>query len=419
MHYRPLVRPLRLTLLTLVFAASAAHADTFRILDDPRDAAQARVDIIQQARQKIDAVYFIARNDRIALTALELLRDAHRRGVESVRLIVDANFNHIPQPVLAYLIDEGVQVRVYHPLTVRHLGWIFHRMHEKLVVVDGQRYITGGRNLDEAYFGLAKHNFIDRDVYVDGASATDAEAHFERLWNSRDVVGLQFSVSDAEKAKAAATLDNAARSFDFVRLNTGTDWSAGQPDIPSVRFLHDPVESGERLGERVDSVLAGAQTSIVIESPYFVPTRSVRDVLLRKLHDGVRVELVTNSLRSTDGVLPWVGYLKYRRRFVLAGAKVHEYKGPDTLHAKSVVVDDHKALIGSLNFDRRSYNLDSEELSEADDVGIASKLTAAVDRHVQHAWLITAHPHRIHVPRMARLRAWIARVLLPLFEPQL
>lgn len=413
-----LVRLLRTVALALCFAVPA-RADVFRLLDDPHDAAQARVDIIQQARYEIDALYFLARDDRITLTALELLRDARRRGVEDVRLIVDASFNHIPRPVLAYLLDEGVQVRVYHPLTLRHPTWIFRRMHEKLVVVDGQRYITGGRNLDEAYFGLAKHNFIDRDVYVDGPSAEEADRHFDRLWNSRDVVDLNVSVSDADKRKAAETLDHAAESFDFVRLNTATDWSAGQKDIPSVHFLHDPVDHGERLSERVDDVLAGAQTSIVIESPYFVPSRRVRDVLLRKLHDGVRVDIVTNSLRSTDGVLPYVGYLKYRRRFVLAGANVHEYKGPDTLHAKSVVVDDCKSFVGSYNFDRRSHNLDSEELSEADDEGIARKLTAAVDRHAQDAWFINAHPHRLRFPRMVRLRAWVGRVLLPLIENQL
>ena len=129
---------MRYALLSLLIVASA-NADVFRILDDPRDAAQSRVDLIQQARSEIDAVYFLARNDRITLTALALLRDARRRGVDNVRLIVDANSLHIPKAVLAHLREEGVQIRVYHPLTLRHPLWVFTRMHEKLVVVDGQR----------------------------------------------------------------------------------------------------------------------------------------------------------------------------------------------------------------------------------------------------------------------------------------
>src|SRR5687767_6309451 len=133
----------------LLVVAATSNADVVRVLDDPRDAMQARVDIIQQSQQEVHALYFIARNDRIALGALALLRDARRRGVPSVRLIVDANFSHIPKAVLAHLRDEGVEVRVYHPMTLRHPNWIFRRMHEKVVVVDGARYITGGRNLAE------------------------------------------------------------------------------------------------------------------------------------------------------------------------------------------------------------------------------------------------------------------------------
>ena len=60
-------------------------------------------------------------------------------------------------------------------MTLRHPSWLFRRMHEKVVIVDGQRYITGGRNLAEAYYGMArKRNYVDRDVYVEGESAADA-----------------------------------------------------------------------------------------------------------------------------------------------------------------------------------------------------------------------------------------------------
>src|SRR5437773_8954473 len=154
----------RRLLALLILAAAPLGADTFRILDDPKEAMQARVDLIQQAHTSIDVVYFIARNDRITLTALALLREAHRRGVSDVRIIIDANFFHVPRAVVAHLLDEGIEIRVYHPISLRHITWLWHRLHEKEIIADGKRYITGGRNLDEAYFGLAKGmNYIDRD----------------------------------------------------------------------------------------------------------------------------------------------------------------------------------------------------------------------------------------------------------------
>ncbi|HXH38151.1 MAG TPA: phosphatidylserine/phosphatidylglycerophosphate/cardiolipin synthase family protein [Thermoanaerobaculia bacterium] len=416
------MRPVAL-LLALTLAATA-HADVFRVLDDDREAAQARVDLIQQARNEIDAVYFLAHNDCITITALALLRDARRRGVGSVRLIVDANFQHIPRAVLAHLREEGVEVRVYHPMTFRHPSWLFHRMHEKFVVIDEQRYIAGGRNLAEEYFGLRKRNFVDRDVYVDGPSAAEADRHFEELWASTDVSDLRVRVSAGEIRSASRLLDDAAcgRALGgFVALNTGRNWSEGQKDVKSVRFLHDPLDSGEgaRVAGRLADVIAGAKSEIVIESPYLVPSGSMLTLLEKKLAEGVRVRIVTNSLRSCDGVLPYAGYIKYRHRMVRDGIDLREYRGPDTLHAKTLVIDGRTVLVGSYNIDPRSQNLNTEVMCVAEDETIAQQLLASIDRHIDNAWAVTISEHRSLAPRAWRFRAWAARLVLPLLEGQL
>jgi phosphatidylserine/phosphatidylglycerophosphate/cardiolipin synthase-like enzyme len=404
--------------------ATAARGDVFRVLEDPRDAAQARIDLIQQATHRIDAIYFLARNDRISMTALSLLRDARRRGVETVRLIVDANFQHIPKSVLAHLKDEGVEVRVYHPFTLRHPSWIFRRMHEKVVVVDGARYITGGRNLADAYFGLAKKNFIDRDVYVDGPSAEDADRHFLALWSSKDVADLDVEVSDAENERAEKILDEAAATLTrrhFIALDTGCDWSEGEKNVDTVRFLHDPVvdDGGPRVAVHLAEMIAGAKSSIVVESPYVVPSRPLLELLEKKRGEGVRVQIVTNSLHSMDGVLPWAGYIKYRHRLLRHGVDIREFKGPDTLHAKTLVIDVLTVLVGSYNLDQRSQNLNAEAMCVVKDETIARQTLALIDDHIANSWIVGKREHRVRVPRLWRVRAWAARLFLPLYEKQL
>ncbi len=403
-------------MLFAVLAASA-HADVVRILDDPREAMQARVDLIQQSSDKIGMLYFLARNDRITLSVLALLRDAKRRGVDDVRVIVDGNFHRIPKAVLAHLRDEGVQVRVYHPLNLRHPSWILRRMHEKVIVTDSSRYITGGRNLGEAYFGLAKKkNYIDRDVYVDGASAADADQHFETLWSSRHVADLRVRVSDSAKQKAAENLGTVLEELvrdGFIELDTSRDWSAGRYDAGTVHFLHAGV------GVRLEEVLDAAEESIVIESPYFVPTKSMRRLLEKKRTEGVSVLILTNSLRSTDGLLPQAAYLKYRRGLVRAGMDVREYKGPDALHAKSIIVDGRIAMIGSYNIDPRSRYLNTEVMCLTDDEEIARELRASIDAHLEDAWRIHPSVRGPRVSRATSLRLFGARLLLPLIEPQL
>ena len=421
-----------LGLAVVLLIAASAGADVFRILDDPRDAAQARVDLIQQADREIHALYFLARNDRITLTALALFRDARRRGVGSVRLIVDANFQRIPKGVLAHLREEGVEIRVYHPLTLRHPSWIFRRMHEKVVVVDGQRYITGGRNLAESYFGLAKKkNYVDRDVYVEGQSAADAARHFENLWSSGHVADLDVHVSRRERRRAAQLLDDTQREMEcggFVTLNTGRNWSEGAKEIDSVRFLHDPVarDDGPGVSVHLADIIEDAKESIVIESPYLVPSKSVLDLLERKLKEGVYVRILTNSLRSSDGVLPHAGYLKYRRRLGRAGVDVREYKGPDTFHAKSAVIDGRIALVGSYNVDPRSQNLNTEVMAVAYDQDVARELLDSMDMHLENSWRVrrngrtARNPRDPEIPRERAFRAWTMRMLLvPLIESQL
>ena len=409
------------SLLGALLIAAAANADVLRILDDPADAAQARIDVIQQARGEINALYFLARNDRVTMTALALLRDAQRRGITS-RLVVDAHFHHIPKSMLAHLRDEGVQVKVYHPLTLRHPSWIVRRMHEKLIVVDSERYITGGRNLAEAYFGLARKNYADRDVFVEGVSARDADAHFEELWTSRHVARLRVRVSEKERRRAARILDNIMdelrRGQSFVHIDTGRDWSEDALVAERVRFLHDPVEDGVRVGTRIAEIFESARESIVIESPYLVPSRPLRALLERKRAQGVRVQIVTNSFRSTDGLLPYAGYLKYGRPLVRAGVDIREYKGPDMLHAKSAVIDGRIVVIGSYNVDPRSHYLDLEAVCVAEDEKLAQLLLGAIEEHVQNAWKVDTR-HAPKVPRVQSLSLGAMRLILPLVEGQL
>ena len=411
-------------MLIVVVSTASAGADVFRILDDPADALQARVDIIQQAESEVHALYFLARDDRITLGALALLREARRRGVGSVKLIVDANFSHIPKAVLAHLRDEGVHIRVYHPITLRHPSWLLRRMHEKVVIVDGERYIAGGRNLAEAYFGLAKKNYVDRDVYVDGASAADADRHFENLWNSGHVADLRVSVSDRDKEQAALRLTAALATLareNVIALDTGEDWSADQKDAGTVRFLHDPVhaDDGPRVAQSFMAILENARTSIVIESPYLVPSKSLLQLFERKLKEGVTVTVLTNSLRSCDGVLPQAGYLKYRRRLLRSGIDLREYRGPDMLHAKTAVVDGRVVMVGSYNLDPRSQNLNTEAICVAEDEEIAREVLASIDAHLANAWTVGSASRGPRERRSQRFRVWAARLLLPLIENQL
>ena len=130
--------------------------------------------------------------------------------------------------------------------------------------------------------------------------------------------------------------------------------------------------------------------------------------------------IVTNSLRSTDGVWTQAAYLRHRRAVLRSGIDIREYKGSDHLHAKSAVIDGRIALVGSYNVDPRSENLNTEVMCVAVGERAARELLASIDREMENAWKIESG-RRIDsgVSRAARFRVWAAHLFVPLIQGQL
>src|SRR6185369_16389313 len=112
----------------------------------------------------------------------------------------------------------------------------------------------------------------------------------------------------------------------------------------------------------------------------------------KKLAEGVRIVVVTNSVRSTDGMLPQAGYLKYRGELARAGIDFREYKGPECLHGKVILVDGSVAMVGSYNIDPRSQYLNTEVTCIAKSSELARRLQGSIDKHIENAWMARDAP---------------------------
>lgn len=384
------------TLLLLPLAIPLpAHADKMLILDDPVQAAQVRVDLMQQARKSIKAQYFIVGSDPLTYSGLALARQASWRGCD-VRIIVDAGFNSMPATVSGYLMTQGVQIKVYHPFRLSRLSWVTRRMHDKGLSIDGTKMVRGGRNVQDSYFGRAPRNFIDRDAYLEGSVVQHSDAYFDQLWNSDEVSWVNTKHLNARRFEEGRriieqALVDTSKSKKW-KLNTGKNWGRGLRDVGPIHFLHDPVgrkDIDPGIAESLRDLLRRGHRSILIESPYLVPTpefyREVRAAHAR----GVRsVEIVTNSAASTDGIYTHAGYEAAKKKLARLGVSLWEFKGPDTLHAKSAVVDGRHAVVGSFNLDPRSQRLNTETAVATDDPTTARALTRAIDAHKQLSWRI-------------------------------
>jgi cardiolipin synthase C len=436
-HFNLLVRPrLKFSRRTLVLALTLAllgqaRADKVRIVEDPREASQIRVDLIQQAKRSIDAQYYIVGDDYFTYAGLALLRDAARRGC-NVRIIIDGLSNKISPAVHAHLKREKISIKIYHPFTLRKLSWVVRRMHDKGLDIDGKRMIRGGRNVEGDYFGYAKRNFIDRDVYVEGKAVAESKAYFDELWNSDEVVPVKVKDPTGAKAREGGEVLDATRkrlrASKAPTVDTGTNWSARAREVGPVDFLHDPVgkkdiESG--IAQDLRKALLRTRRSVVIETPYLVPTKELfTDVAVLKKRGVKKIEMITNSVSSNDSMLVQLGYETAKKKLLRLGVDLWEYRGPDTLHAKSAVLDDRLALIGSFNVDPRSQHLNTETAVAINDEVTARQLSRYIEAHKPNCTHITmqqltAPNESQRLPLAKRMKVSFLKALMPLLRGQL
>ncbi|HEV8628853.1 MAG TPA: phosphatidylserine/phosphatidylglycerophosphate/cardiolipin synthase family protein [Thermoanaerobaculia bacterium] len=421
--------------LAALLLAAPALADGVRILGSDREAAEARVEMVLAARQELLASAFIFGDDPFTLTSLALLRGAARHGVQ-VRLIADAQWNHVPRAVQAHLLAEGIEIREYHPFRLDRLSWLSRRMHDKLAVADGRVLLAGGRNLESTYFGFGRqigaHDYVDCDLEVEGDAAAEARRYFLALWESRHVRPSRPRATPTEISKAAALLDRHLGWLE-ARIDEARHDPARPPrqltESGPVRFLHDPIgdAAGERkVGAELRDLLAAARQSVVIESPYLVPTRALRQGLRQALARGVSVRILTNSLQATDNLWPQAGYAGEKADLVRGGVELWEYQGPECLHAKDAVIDGETVIVGSYNLDPRSQSLNRELALVVTNRALADDLRRRMDAHLANAVRIDARGYPQGAdeayPGVPRRKVWklrLLRLLAPLVRGQL
>ncbi len=139
--------------------------------------------------------------------------------------------------------------------------------------------------------------------------------------------------------------------------------------------LPDKIATQEsQLVANLSELLANVDNSFVLISPYFVPTKSGTKALTDAAKRGIDITIVTNSLASNDVFAVHGWYAKYREDLVKAGIKLWEVKASAkikskwsltgssraSLHAKAMMIDSKTLFVGSMNWDPRSAELNTE-----------------------------------------------------------
>jgi putative cardiolipin synthase len=393
----------------------------FRLISSGHVSLQMRLKLIEEATSSIDLQAYQFKGDRSGRLMMGALRDAAARGVR-VRVLVDDLYTAGDDLLLLGLAaHDGVDVRLFNPfsfgrdsMALRLVAALFgaerlhRRMHNKLMVVDGVLAVLGGRNIGDEYFdSQGDQGFYDFDVLVAGLVVPQLAVTFDPYWNSRysHDVRVVLGERDAGPSLRVAFARKLAEPCDEVPClppsppaDERLAWSAFARELEARRVtMHlapavaaaDPPDkvggasaaepgvppSGYDVRMRVAMAIREAREELVIVSPYLVPGSTGIQALRAFRERGVRITLVTNSLSATDEPLVHVGYRRYRADIVREGVELYEWSpvksgrvlrrllGGQTvlrLHVKCALIDRRFVYLGSMNFDPRSRDYNTE-----------------------------------------------------------
>lgn len=387
-------------------------------LFDPRKAFAARTFSAQLAGRSLDLIYYIWSTDMTGWLLVADLLAAADRGVRVRLLLDDVNVQGLDPAFLALNQHPQIEVRLFNP--TRNRGHAFRRglemllglvrfnrrMHCKTWIADGRMAIVGGRNIGDTYFGAVgrgKRNSIDADLMVVGPAVAELETHFDLLWNHGLVLPIlalwpkfRIDMTRFRRRLARRLAEPRLRAFRTQIMDApdgNAMLSAGLRWTDTVRILSDPAgkaygrHDAPWMSETVAEVLAEARHEVRLVTPYFVPGITGMLPLLALAARGVRVSLLTNGLSATDMILVHGAYRRYRGPLLAAGVQIHEFappaelnRGRDVLHAKIFLIDRQKAIIGSLNLDLRSANMNTEMGVLFEEPEIVAELARIIDR---------------------------------------
>lgn len=442
------------------------------ILEEGFEAITSRAWMCNNAQKSMDIQYFIFTEDNIGIISCDYMLRAACQGVK-VRVIVDDLMQDTnPDYILALDQHENIDIKIYNPnLTlgsnlvqkvyngVTDFRGMNQRMHHKTFIVDGKLAITGGRNIADEYYDFDhEYNFRDRDVLLIGGEASEIQSEFDRYWDSELSVNISDLVGYSDENYSPIGLYQWINEYTADSTNF---WTSVRSSIPSIMnditnsdYFHyvddvtfysdnpgkndgsEGLEGGSISTSALMSLVKNASKSIYIQSPYLVTTDLGQNLFRDAVNRGVEVHILTNSLSSTDNLEAFSGYQRDRATLLNTGVNIYEYK-PDAqirkeimkndlqrkmdfqpifgLHAKSMVVDEQIAVVGTFNLDPRSAHLNTECVTVINSIDVSSEMLSVmkVELKPQNAWRITNDFNPDHMASKGKRVKVMTRRLVP------
>ncbi|MDH4422267.1 MULTISPECIES: cardiolipin synthase [Bacillus] len=282
---------------------------------------------INDAEKYVYIHFYIVSKDEISQEFLQLLERKASSGVE-VKLSVDRIGGYkLKKKIISQLKSSGVQFTFSKKPKLKNIFYSLHqRNHRRIVTIDGKVSYVGGFNIGKEYLGQNPKfgPWRDYHVRIEGNGATDMERKFAADW--QEDTGDKFPIHQELPASGEV-------KYQYIFSN------------------------GKGLWQEYGALLKKAKRSLIIATPYFVPSKEMMKELKDALHRGVNVKILVPF--KSDAVLLKQAAYPYLKDMLHAGAEIYQYRN-GFFHGKVTIIDGEIVDIGTANFDNRSFYLNCE-----------------------------------------------------------
>jgi cardiolipin synthase len=339
---------------------------------------------ISTAKQSINLEAYIFHEGEIAARFIREMTGQARSGIK-VNLVLDALGNaRTRKAFFKELEAAGGRVAWYNGSKWNKLPRFNHRTHRELLVIDGQIGFIGGAGVADQWWRGEKAQPAWRDtvVRVQGDAVVHLQATFAENWLEgcgEVLVGPEYFPTAQAKGEGAVLIVNSTPSGGGATRS---------------RMLFQLL-------------LASARKSIHITTPYFLPDKSIKKELLRAISRGVKVNILVPGKKSDLWLTRNSSRMAYGS-LLKAGINIYEYQ-PSMIHAKVLLIDGKWAVVGSTNFDNRSFGLNDEVNLAALDQAFCERLDEDFKRDLARSEHMSYERwrHRSLLSRAPELLGWV------------
>lgn len=348
---------------------------------------------IDAATKEILLSNYIFDFDRVGAQFVDRLKSAVSRGVSVYVLLDGLGIGYSFPRITGKLKQAGVPYAVFLPTFIPwSTRFLNLRNHRKLLVVDRAHAFIGGLNIREGHCLalLPRSPILDIHFSLRGEVINDFVIQFAQDWEfASKGATLEWHVEQASD-QSSSSIQNA--NLQIRSLSDGPDLSI--PRFSSLLLIR----------------IAEAKSRLKIVSPYFLLDRVFISALTTAALRGVEIDVIVPAKNN----LPWMRWAMHAQAWQLLeyGVRIWETQGHFD-HSKIFVVDCRHTIVGSSNWDSRSFRLNFELNIEVDSVAEASKLEAIVSEKQENARSLTIEA--LNKRSLAlKLRDATARLFLPI-----